>query len=587
MTSNGISAAVAAMLISGFRQRIKKELDNEERSKGKGWRKSVLHFVLLFVCMGFIYDADAADWRTLVQPVGTENIPFLIDPALLNAAYSAGKGPWDSGTTVTSIKTTVPLFFVRFYNPTAALNPSRQEGSWVMRASVVRGLNAQQIRDLFALPNTPTMMTLGLSTTGVSLYTGVAAPIAGWGNGGGQQSQSYSGPYTTFFNAQSVMDGVLCYQTMASSPNLATIGSYLVAHTPDPYSDMETLYNSLDVLYNPASYDLFNRALKSISPTCLDNIATAGIRAVLLQNHAIDDRIDLLSLHESESGIWSKAVRSYQHYSAAGFDGDMNGVIIGADKKTSANILSGISLAWMQGGVSWYDGGGKAAVDYYRVAAYSALLMHDAFLQATLSAGLADGHSSRNIYIGTFYQPSQYGPATSPLVALSRTAQGDYRGWNGDFTLRSGTLLRAGPLTILPSAAVGYLYQSRGGFNESGAGALDFTLSEAQSQTFHSDAGIRLDREFLLSEHQKITPYISISWAYEKRLDDRAVTASMNGWNDSFTTYSPLTAGHTGTGSAGLMMSLNKSLLLIADYITQAGSGYRDCGFEAGLSWIF
>jgi hypothetical protein len=149
---------------------------------GEGWRGLVLR-VLIFVTVAGVNPSlvGAADWRNLTQPIGSENTPFLVDPAVLNALYAVGKGPWELSTLVTSTRTTVPQFFIRFYNPTASSNASGQEGSWVMRASSVRGLNAQQIRALFALPNTPTMMTLGLSVPGESFYTGLAAPIDGWG----------------------------------------------------------------------------------------------------------------------------------------------------------------------------------------------------------------------------------------------------------------------------------------------------------------------------------------------------------------------------------------------------------------------
>jgi len=553
----------------------------------KGIRNVLLHFAFLLASLSMISFADAADWRNLVQPIGTENDPFLNDPAVLNALYSAGKGPWDTGTSVTSIKTTVPQFFIRFYNPTAVQNSSRQEGSWIMRTSTVRGLNAQQIRDLFALPNTPTMMTLGLSSTGASLYTGIAGPIAGWGTGGGQQSQSYSGPYTTFFNGQTIQDRVLYYPSMAGTPNLSAIGSYLVAHNPAPYSDMESVYNSLDVLYNPASSDLFNKALKSITPAGFDNLATISTRAVLAQNQTIDDRIDQLSHCNTQTGIWTKGIKTHQQYSTAGFDSDVNGVIIGADTKTSNSAFSGLSLAWLQGTVNWYDNGGKATSDYYRVAAYTALVMDKAFLQATVSAGSADGQSSRNIYIDTFYQPSPYSSKVSPLAALSRTAQGCYTAWNADLNLRGGALLHAGPLTILPATSIGYLYQSQGSFNETGAGSLDLNVSDIQSQLFHCQADIRIDREFLLGEHEKITPYLSVGWAYEKRIDNQAVTASMNSWNDSFTTYSPLSDRQSFTGKAGLMISTGKQLLIHADYIFQTASGYSNDGIEGGISWAF
>jgi uncharacterized protein YhjY with autotransporter beta-barrel domain len=552
------------------------------------WRGLTLRLLLLAAVAGLQPSlVGAADWRSLTQPIGTQNTPFLIDPAVLNASYAVGQGPWALSTLVTSTRTTVPQFFIRFYNPTASSNPSGQEGSWVMRVSSVRGLNAQQIRALFALPNTPTMMTLGLSVPGESFYTGLAAPIDGWGEGGGQQFQSSGTPYTIFFNGQSVMDAVLFYPAMASSDNGRALGSYLVSHTPVPYSDMESVFNSLDVLYNPASQELFNSALNSISPQRFDNLAVSEYHVVAMQNEAIDDRIDRLAVNRSTSGLWAQAVRRDQNCPASGFDDAINGMIIGFDKKSSEKTTAGFSLAWMQGTVDWYDNGGEAVTDYYRAAAYSVLYLEHAFLQAVVSAGSADGSTSRNINIDTFYLPSAYSQNLSPLTALSRTASVTHKAWDADIALRSGVLLHAGPLKLLPSFGLGYAYQSRDGFTETGAGSLDWTVRPAHSEMVHCRADLLIEREFLLNNHKTITPYMVIDWVYAKRIDARAVTASMNGWEESVTTSSYLSDSHFFTGRVGLEIMATKELLLHADYSRQIQTQEGQSGFSVALNYEF
>lgn len=554
----------------------------------EGWRGLVLQLLLLVTVAGVHPSlVCAADWRTLTQPVGTENIPFLVDPAVLNASYPAGKGPWELATTVTSTRTTVSQFFIRFYNPMASSNASGQEGSWVMRASSVRGLNARQIAALFALPNTPSMMTLGLSVPGESFYTGLAAPIDGWGEGGGQQFQSSGTPYTIFFNGQPVTDAVLFYPVMASSDNGRSVGTYLVSHTPVPYSDMESVFNSLDVLCNPASQELFNRALNSISPRRFDNLATSGYQVVAMQNRAIDDRIDRFAASEKASGIWAKAARMVQKYPASGFDGAVSGMIIGFDKKSSEKSLSGFSLAWMQGTVDWYDGGGEADTDYYRAAAYSALYFDHAFLQAAVSAGSADGLTLRNINIDTFYLPSAHGPVLSPLSSLSRTARAMQKAWDADIALRSGVLLNAGPLKLIPAFGLGYLYQSRNGFTETGAGSLDWTVRAAHSQTVHCRADLLIEREVVLHNHHKITPYAVIEWTYAKRLDAQNVTASMNGWEESVTTSSYPSDTHFFTGTVGIEIAATKELFIHADYSRQIQADDGQSGFTVALNYAF
>lgn len=538
---------------------------------------------LVFFCC--VSGADAADWRSLVQPIGTENQPFLLDPAELNASYPPGQGPWDTGTSVTSINTTVPQFFVRFYNPAAPSNPSNQEGRWVMRASTIRGLTPEQIRDRFALPNIPTMMTLGVSTPGESFYTGIAGPIAGWGSGGGQQSQSTTGPYTTFFNGQAVMGYVLSYFDMATTPNGRSIGAYLGAHVPEPYSDMESVFNSLDVLYNPAVQVLFDAALDTITPVRYDNLATSGFRAVALQNHAVDARLDRQLLNRSNTGIWSAGVSSFQNYSAAGFNGDVRGLIVGGDKIISERTVTGLSFAWMHGAIDWSDDGGRAAADYYRAAAYTSAMIDNVFLQATLGIGSIDGHISRNIHIASFYVPSAHGPADSPMSAVSRTAGAIYSGYTADVLLRGGVGLQAGQWRILPVAAVGYIYQSRDGFRETGAGSLNLDVAASAARMAHSQVNLRVERAFQVTESGTITPYVMVGWRYEQRLDGREVTASLNGWSDSFTVVSPSAGSHSLIESVGFEMAAGNRLAVRAGCFNEGQGGYRDYGCSAGISW--
>ncbi|NTW52546.1 MAG: autotransporter outer membrane beta-barrel domain-containing protein [Chlorobiaceae bacterium] len=538
--------------------------------------------LLLFQVATFSGPLLAADWQSLVQPLGTENTPFLYQPSLLNASYDPGKGPWESGTMVTSIRTTVPQFFVRFYNPSASLNPSGQEGGWVMRASTVRGLTAGQVRELFALPNIPTMMTLGLSTPGESFYTGVAAPIDGWGEGGGQQSQSSGGPYTTFFNAQALTSSVLYYPSMAGSENNRSIGAYLVAHQPEPYSDMELVYNSLDVLCNPASSDLFNSALASIAPARFDDIATLGTRALILQNQAINDRIDMLMLSDAASGFWVRGVKSSSRRSSEGFYGDLYGILAGGDAKLGASMRSGITFGWMHGTLDWLDGGGGARVGYCRLSAYTSVVVDNAFIQLHAGAGSTRGETTRNISVPTFYQRSAHGPADSPLSALSRVAGGSYGGWDADVDIRTGAVVHAGALKILPSAALGYLYQSRGGFTETGAGSLNLSVAPAQSRTLLCSAGLRIDREITLESRRTFTPYLSIRWMNTRRLDGRSVSASLNGWNDSFVTTLSRRDTRFLEGAAGIGMNVGNHLSINAacSYI-----GHGDGALALGLGY--
>lgn len=56
-----------------------------------------------------------------------------------------------------------------------------------MRYSDIQGLTPAQIKDKFALPNLPPHYCHVNVPAGVQMYTGIVAPVVGWGNGGGLQ----------------------------------------------------------------------------------------------------------------------------------------------------------------------------------------------------------------------------------------------------------------------------------------------------------------------------------------------------------------------------------------------------------------
>ena len=90
--------------------------------------------------------------------------------------------PYKANTPVMELKTGQQTKFVRVYS-----DPNRYEGSWIMRAEDIQGLTAQQIRDKYALPATPTQICDVYVPSGQQIYVGIAGEIEGFGYGGGIQ----------------------------------------------------------------------------------------------------------------------------------------------------------------------------------------------------------------------------------------------------------------------------------------------------------------------------------------------------------------------------------------------------------------
>ena len=64
---------------------------------------------------------------------------------------------------------------------------SNKLGGWLMKKSDIEGLTPAQIADKYALPKEPTHICDIKLNPDFNLQTGIANPVEGWGNGGGQQ----------------------------------------------------------------------------------------------------------------------------------------------------------------------------------------------------------------------------------------------------------------------------------------------------------------------------------------------------------------------------------------------------------------
>ncbi len=131
-----------------------------------------------------IWESGATDF----SQAGTVNTILAYKNSYFSEAPQTYYAPFPANQGIPEIMPSQPLYFVRMYAPGANIN---QVGGWVMRADQVRGLTPQQIRDRFALPAVPTMITEVVVPPNVAaLWTGYAGPILNpyWGQGGGQQT---------------------------------------------------------------------------------------------------------------------------------------------------------------------------------------------------------------------------------------------------------------------------------------------------------------------------------------------------------------------------------------------------------------
>jgi outer membrane autotransporter protein len=276
------------------------------------------------VGLGLVVDRAAAQ-QAVVQPIGNLITTWSVDQANAiaklfdNNVIPGVTDPFGYKTPVTQIDPTQTLFFVRFVT-----NPANPYGGWIMRSSEVRGLTAAQIKDKFALENTPPyIVSVAVppsppSPNKYGLLTGIAGAIWSpgyyWGQGGGQQTRIIKGqtqdatynfmdyakfiPTTSYYHVQPIGTYALQYAPMVgSNGNAGRVAAYLDKFIPQPYSDMENVYTLLDYLnypgYGPGP---LRAAMQQISPERYDALSFLGLRANLLFGDALMQRSQTLRL---------------------------------------------------------------------------------------------------------------------------------------------------------------------------------------------------------------------------------------------------------------------------------------------------
>lgn len=91
--------------------------------------------------------------------------------------------PYQPGTEVKELELQQDTTFVRYYDN----KNSSLYGQWMMEEKDVRGLTPEQIRDKFALPQTPEHKCSVTVPKGTHVRCGVANEQKGWGKGQGKQ----------------------------------------------------------------------------------------------------------------------------------------------------------------------------------------------------------------------------------------------------------------------------------------------------------------------------------------------------------------------------------------------------------------
>lgn len=520
--------------------------------------REVLAAVLLLASVG----AADAQIDTLLQPRGVplSGLPLPGDPPTraqdpitngIQANNYVGipfpTEPFDNTQPAGVVRTTAQTeYYVRLYT----LGSTRPDGPWIMRASTVRGLTMEQLRDRFALPFLPDHITNVLVPAGTCLLSGIAGPIlkpgppppnGPWGNGGAQQTflvahNNSDGCRFAFLvlgvnyiNQRPLGANALWYAPVVGPGNAGNVGAYLDRlPAAAEYSDLYNAYNTLDLLNDgsatrlaPALTELTGENHASALWIALDSADRAArtlsdhARGALGGTLAETPQASAMMSYASTGPAPARDANSNGRWWVGG--GGVFGRVNGNDQRSGYRTGGGQGIVGYDWRVPDWLLGGAVAVE-------SANLTVDGASNSNTLTSVRAGAYGATPFAGLTLDASalvswDHYATSRDLPSFGRNASATYDGWNVAFAADASRAYFAGNLRIEPLAGLSLVYLSRPGFTESGAGALSLVADRETATKLMSRLGATLSAPVPVGD-RLLRPWLRAFWGHDF-LDDK------------------------------------------------------------------
>ena len=493
-------------------------------------------------------------WQDIVQPVGVLQVNppqsagevnrylMSLDPNITPAT-----APFDTRTDVTRIVTTQNLYFTRIFDPPTGSNAV---GSWLVRPAELRGMSAQQIRNVLALPAMPKFSAFVIVPAGITMLTGIAGPIAGWGEGGANQSKLIGPPFVpigNYFNLQALGDCFLCYRVLAPDGNANRVGAALDRAIAPAYSSLETLYNNLDMMYYGPAAQRFRDALLSLSGE-----GATGSQTVAFANSAtfIDgirqQATNWVGRSASGVGLWGNLSGASSSLRGDNGSATLNAtgatVQVGLGHAIDPDVVVGAAIGGSNSGYSVADRFTTGTYNAVSLALYGVARKENFYAAGTLSYSHGDTGMTRQVTVNELFNKQQGNFSTDVVGAR----------------IELGLRGAAGNLSVTPFAAFQPTWLRQGAFSEGLTGASNSLVNMGlnyQSQSVTSlpaSLGLQVDGQIPLEGGWTLSPSLRAAWIYEFQTDRslQAALAMLPG--QSFTVYGASAPRNTAQVQLGL-----------------------------------
>jgi outer membrane autotransporter protein len=517
-------------------------------------------------------------------------VPQIENGADANA-YICGSPPTLSfvpGAPAAMVVTSEPTQYVRVYCPECT-PPSAPNRSFMAEPSVIRGLTPDEIRDVLALPATPSMITIVTVPVGTCVLVAEGAAIEGWGRGGTAQAYAAgtpSGPHCAglqflpeedYINRQSIGALALVYGPRAGGGNAGAVAAALdQGPYALPFTDMDLIYKKLDLLNfgDPAP---LRAALVQLDGEIYADVSSVAIGASQLYLGALREQMRRERPMTGPMQQWLTGFGSTLDLSGSGdshdLDSRIGGLAGGFEYRFSPGLVTGVAYGWAYSHFSTSGISGTGDLNTVAVTPYVRYAPGAWYVEGAVGGAWNDASVSRTIVFPGVARLADGSPEGAAFLSQAETG---YR-----FDL--GPRIRATPFASLQGVVFG-----QDSFTETGAGAINLHVQDESVNSAYGVLGTELAYALPAVFAAPLVISGRVGWAQEFGDTERTASAFFDGTPSAatFTVTGAAVPGNAVVFGAGLALAA-PGFDLFARYDGATGDDASVHGGSAGLRFVF
>jgi outer membrane autotransporter protein len=200
-----------------------------------------------------------------------------------------------------------------------------------------------------------------------------------------------------------------------------------------------------------------------------------------------------------------------------GYEAPAAGLTAGFDGRVSERLYLGCALEYGHTALDWKEAQGSATINRMSAGPYLSYIGRFGYANASLLASFAHFDASRHV----------------PF--FDRIASSSHTGETVIPHLDAGIVFHPAPqVSLTPFAMVDFLFGWEGGYQETGADSLNFTIASSSSRMMRSELGLKIAKCATRS-HTRWVHDLKASWVREQRFKGKDLTATFRQFPCSFT----------------------------------------------------